>query len=377
MDNDFFEEMREQSQIKATIVLEYFWLWAKIILAANKSNPNRKIAYIDLFAGAGRYKAGSPSTPLLVLTKAIEDPEIREHLVTVFNDYDEKNRESLEREIANIPNLDLLRYKPQVYGVEVGEEIVKILEQTKLVPSLFFVDPCGYKGLSLGLLKSALKDWGSDGIIFFNYNRINPGLDNKSVANLMNAIFGSARTDSLRKRIENMTPEERETAIVNEFIVAVQELGCRYVLPFCFKNDKGVRTSHYLVFASKHFKGYEKMKEIMYKYSSTRDQGVPSLVYVPVDRRYPTLFELTRPLDDLKGMLLADYAGRTLEMREIYEQHSVGKPFLERHYKDVLIKLEAEGKVSADPLAAMRPKQRGDKTTFGPHVRVTFPSKKM
>lgn len=375
MDSNFFEEMREQSQVKATIVSEYFWLWAKIILAANKGNPNRTIAYIDLFAGPGRYKDGTESTPLLVLKKAIADPDIRGHLVTIFNDSDRQAKQSLEREIANIPNLNLLKHAPRIVDVEVGEEVVRILEETKLAPSLFFVDPCGYKGLSLGLLKSALKDWGSDGIIFFNYNRINPGLENKFVASLMDAIFGSARADDLRKRVSNMTPAERETAIVNEFTVAVQELGCRFVLPFRFKNDKGIRTSHYLVFASKNFRGYEKMKEIMYKYSSTRDQGVPSFEYIPAGKRYPTLFELTRPLDDLKGMLLSDYAGTTLEMREIYEQHSVGKPFLERHYKDVLLMLEAEGKIEADPPASRRQKRQG-KRTFGPHVRVTFPIKK-
>jgi len=375
VDSNFFEEMREQSQVKATIVSEYFWLWAKIILAANKGNPNRTIAYIDLFAGPGRYKDGTESTPLLVLKKAIADPDIRGHLVTIFNDSDRQAKQSLEREIANIPNLNLLKHAPRIVDVEVGEEVVRILEETKLAPSLFFVDPCGYKGLSLGLLKSALKDWGSDGIIFFNYNRINPGLENKFVASLMDAIFGSARADDLRKRVSNMTPAERETAIVNEFTVAVQELGCRFVLPFRFKNDKGIRTSHYLVFASKNFRGYEKMKEIMYKYSSTRDQGVPSFEYIPAGKRYPTLFELTRPLDDLKGMLLSDYAGTTLEMREIYEQHSVGKPFLERHYKDVLLMLEAEGKIEADPPASRRQKRQG-KRTFGPHVRVTFPIKK-
>ena len=375
MDSNFFEEMREQSQVKATIVSEYFWLWAKIILAANKGNPNRTIAYIDLFAGPGRYKDGTESTPLLVLKKAIADPDIRGHLVTIYNDSDRQAKQSLEREIANIPNLNLLKHAPRIVDVEVGEEVVRILEETKLAPSLFFVDPCGYKGLSLGLLKSALKDWGSDGIIFFNYNRINPGLENKFVASLMDAIFGSARADDLRKRVSNMTPAERETAIVNEFTVAVQELGCRFVLPFRFKNDKGIRTSHYLVFASKNFRGYEKMKEIMYKYSSTRDQGVPSFEYIPAGKRYPTLFELTRPLDDLKGMLLSDYAGTTLEMREIYEQHSVGKPFLERHYKDVLLMLEAEGKIEADPPASRRQKRQG-KRTFGPHVRVTFPIKK-
>ena len=37
------------------------------------------------------------------------------------------------------------------------------------------------------------------------------------------------------------------------------------------------QVSNYLVFVSKHFKGYEIMKDIMAAESSTTEQGVPSL----------------------------------------------------------------------------------------------------
>ena len=70
---------------------------------------------------------------------------------------------------------------------EVGKEIVKMFEQMRLVPTLFFVDPWGYKGLSLSLINSVLKNWGCDCIIFFNYNRINMGLHNEAVEEHMNA----------------------------------------------------------------------------------------------------------------------------------------------------------------------------------------------
>ena len=48
MDTDnFFEESTEQSRIKAAIVRDYFWAWAKIILKKQRG----PIAYVDLFAG--------------------------------------------------------------------------------------------------------------------------------------------------------------------------------------------------------------------------------------------------------------------------------------------------------------------------------------
>lgn len=54
------------------------------------------------------------------------------------------------------------------------------------------------------------------------------------------------------------------------------------MLPFCFKNESGTRTKHHLIFVTKAFKGYEVMKDIMAKASSSREQGVP---IVPHARR--------------------------------------------------------------------------------------------
>ena len=64
MAQKFFDEREDQSEVKARIVSKYFYVWAKIIGARARAG---RIAYIDLFAGPGRYKDGSASTPLMVL----------------------------------------------------------------------------------------------------------------------------------------------------------------------------------------------------------------------------------------------------------------------------------------------------------------------
>jgi three-Cys-motif partner protein len=62
----FFEERTDQSEVKARIVQKYFYAWAQVIMPTAERNGKR-IAYIDLYAGPGRYKDGAASTPLLVL----------------------------------------------------------------------------------------------------------------------------------------------------------------------------------------------------------------------------------------------------------------------------------------------------------------------
>lgn len=372
--NSFFNEQKEQSLIKARIVEKYFWAWAKVIISKVKGSSSvQKIAYVDLFAGAGRYKDGSKSTPVKVLETAIADPDMRNMLVSIFNDADVEKVNSLQQAIDSIPGIENLKYRPQISKYEVGEDIVKIFQSMKLVPTLFFVDPWGYKGLSLQLVNSVVKDWGCDCIFFFNYNRINMGLNNDAVKEHINALFGQVGADQLRKRLKTftLTPQERELTVVEYICEALKEMGGKYVLPFRFRHEMGNRTSHHLIFVSKHPKGYEIMKEIMAKESSEQTQGVPSFEYNPATLQQPLLFELTSPLDQLESMLLDNFSGKTMTVAEIYDQHHVGKPYIKKNYKTALSNLESQGKVTVH---SPEDKKRR-KGTFADDLKVTFPVK--
>ncbi len=369
-DNSFFDESTAQSRIKAAIVRDYFWVWAKVIVSSQKKwKRGDRIAYIDLFAGPGRYKDGTKSTPLLILEAAIADEEMRERLVTIFNDADPSNTESLTKEIGEVPGIRSLKYQPQIKAEKVGDKIAEMFKKSSLIPTFFFVDPWGYKGLSLGLINSVIKNWGCDCIFFFNYNRINMGMANEAVEEHINVLFGKDRADVLRKELQGLKPEEREAAIVEALVEALKELGAGYVLPFCFKDDNGTRTSHHLIFATKHPLPYKIMKEIMAKYSSEEHQGVASFGYCPTSNSTNLLFEFNRPLDDLRDMLLDQFAGRTLTTAQIYELHNIGRPYTIKNYKAILLEMEKEQLVQTNPPCSER------KTgTFADDVKVTFPA---
>ena len=210
-DNNFFTEQTEQSEAKARIVQKYFWAWAKVMITQKHVE---RIAYIDLFAGPGRYKSGTLSTPMLILTEALKDPALCEALVTIFNDQDKSSSSSLEAAIKSLDGIDKLQHQPKVYTSEVGTEIAEMFETNHLVPTFFFVDPWGYKGLSLRLINSVLKDWGCDCVFFFNYNRISMGLNNSVVQEHMESLFEKDQLEQLRKEIEGVNPVLREQMIV-------------------------------------------------------------------------------------------------------------------------------------------------------------------
>lgn len=366
----FFEESKEQSLVKSAIVSKYFWAWAKVNMSQVKRG-GKKIAYVDLFAGPGRYKDGTKSTPLLVLEQAIADPDMREMLVTLFNDKDEDSSNSLQRAIDELTGIEKLKYKPKVMNKEVGTEMVKLFEQMRLVPTLFFVDPWGYKGLSLQLVNAVVKDWACECIFFFNYNRINMGLNNEFVEEHMNALFGKQRADALRSKLQMLSAADRELTIVEELCKALKPTNDRYLLPFRFRDDRGGRTSHHLIFVSKHFLGYHIMKGVMARESSKQAQGVATFEYSPADKKYPLLFEMSRPLDDLETMLMKDCAGDVITFKRLYETHSGGKPYIDSNYKQVLAKLEKEGKITAE-----KPGKKRRSGTFADDVVITFPKKR-
>jgi three-Cys-motif partner protein len=304
------------------------------------------------------------------LESAVADPDMRGRLVTVFNDEDPDNVRSLRAEVADLPGIEKLKYQPDVDAGEVGDETAQAFQKINLIPTFLFVDPWGYKGLSLGLINSVLKNWGCDCVFFFNYNRINMGIGNEVVEPHMNVLFTKARAERLRRRLAGLPSGEREATILEELCGGLSELGAKYVLPFCFKNERGTRTSHHLIFATKHPLGYRIMKEIMAKRSSEEHQGVASLEYCPASARQPMLFELNRPLDDLEEMLLTEFAGKTLTREQIYDRHNVGRPYTMKNYKAVLLKMEERGLIRSEPPVGKRPKG-----TFADHVRVTFPNK--
>ena len=371
---DFFASPRENSLVKATIVSKYFVTWASIIIEILKRQEHghtvKQIAYVDLFSGPGTYEDGTPSTPVLVLQEALKSEDILERIHITFNDKDRNHAHSLRLTVDGFEGIDRFIYKPIVSNFDVTCQIRSWLRELPDMPTLLFLDAWGYKDLSVDVIESVLQKWGSGCILFFNFNRINAALDNPHTSKAIDHIFGQQRATRLRKMLEGSMPRERELTILEEFSLALKEASTdeipRYVLPFRFKDGAGTRTSHHLIHVSRHFLGYDKMKEIMAKESSVQEQGVPSFEYNSATERQPFLMRLNRPLDELEGMLLRDFTGQSATVRKVHEEHSVDTPFTLKNYKVVLYDLWDKGKIAAHP----HPKK---KNTFADHIVATFP----
>jgi three-Cys-motif partner protein len=336
----FFRAREPQSAIKAAIVEQYFLPWARISI-----KRTGRVLYMDLYAGPGIYDDGSASTPLLVLQQIIDHPELHDKVVTFFGDKDQGTIDKLDANIKGLSGISNLNFPPIVKAGQVTGKLAEHLATLRLVPTLMFLDPFGYKGVSTDIIRAVLKTPGSECVLFFNYNRIMPAIRNSGVRHLVDAIFSAVRVANLGVVLPTLDNAGTERAVMQGLRESMREIGAGYVQAFRFR--KGARITHHLVFIATHPLGHKIMKEVMSKHSSGNSQGVASFEFVQAeDTASVTMFhEEPRPIDDLKADLLNTFAGKAVTIKRIFEQHNLGTPYVLKNYKDAAAQLMREGKV--------------------------------
>jgi len=264
-----------------------------------------------------------------------------------------------------------LRYKPQVSNFSVDDEAAEYFEKTKLIPTLSFIDPFGYKGVQGRLISALLKDWGSDCFLFFNYRRINMAITNPVFKGHVDAFFGEDIAENLREVVGDMSPAEREQFVLDSLAVAVGDHGAKHIVPFRFIAEDKDRTSHHLIFITKHPLAFGIAKDIMSKASTEIIDGVGSFEFNP-QPLLPGLSFFTVTIEDLAERLRKEYSGQTMTAKEIYLDHHLDTLFVLANYKEALGRLEEAGEI-----VVVRP-PRGKKIvkgklTYGENTTVTFP----
>jgi three-Cys-motif partner protein len=370
-DPTFFTSPKKVSEVKSNIVLKYFVRWSKVIVATlKKYQKGNKIAYIDMFCGPGEYDDGSESTPIRILKVAIDNEDLQEMLVTMFNDKNSHFIDRLKNAVDKISNVKKLKFEPIFENEAVGDKTIKEFYESNIIPSFIFIDPWGYKGLSTDLIAAVVKDWGCDCLMFFNYNRINAAINNKYMVKNINQLFGETRAKLLRASIIGLKSRQREQIVIKNFYEALNEKLNVYPVHFKFFSEKG-KTSHFLIFVSKNQLGYKLMKDVMHEESQEIIDDVANFSFDPLLLGRNISSGLFSPIEDLEHDLKSQYKGLSLSMNEIYQKHNLGTPYIEKNYKKALLNLELKGHINCTPPYDKRPKRNGC-PTMGDQVQVNF-----
>jgi three-Cys-motif partner protein len=377
-DPDFFETQSPASRVKAKIVAEYFKAWARIMAKLVKNHAKPMVQYVDLYCGPGKYEDGNKSTPLLVLEHALADAALSEVVLFLFNDRSAKIIDELKKNISELPGIAKLTHRPRTRVGEIDDALVEKFANMRMLPTFSFLDPFGYKDLTLKLVDALAKHFGSDMVLFFSFDSINRALTNPKVKVHIDALFGGQEAaNKLREAVKNKLGEIREEIVIEAFVSGLKALGYEYIVPYVFERDDKDRTSHYLIFISKNSLGFKIMKAIMYAESEHKTQGVARFGKVRSvgKKRTPLLELINAPLDGLCEELCREFAGQTITRKDLcaqYEREHSKNPFVEKNYREALLKLESEGRIETDPPRDKRPKRKRE-PTFGESVLVTFP----
>lgn len=328
--------------VKSEIICKYFPVWANIV-----GKINQQITYLDLFTGRGEHKSGDLSTALKVIKEASRNELLKNSLQIILNDKLEKNVENLKEVITRYGFGKKFRKPIIIANSEVNALTPEALNRIKLGSTFCFIDPYGYKGLTFDLIKSVTLDWGCDCVLFFDSSGINRNFGIKKCQKDIIQILGESSLEKISNGIHGRF-DKRENAILAEFRNRCIDKGIRYFLPLQFNFYKSEGISHHLVFLSKHYRGFGIMKDIMAGYSQTVN-GIPKYVYIEGREKYSNDITLDLdggPMSELKKLIISDFGGHKLMVKDIVESYHVkGLLYPKKSIKDALLRLEHEEKL--------------------------------
>jgi three-Cys-motif partner protein len=334
------------SRIKHTILQKYLPSWAIILGSAN-----RRMNYFDCFAGPGRYEFkgdavdGSPVIAVKAAKSFLETrPNHSLHILLTENN--EQQAQQLEQQLGP------LKPYPQNLNVNLLVEDSKsfipdlLSKIPALAPSFFMIDPYGHP-LTLPVINNILSHQRTEAFITLMWYRINMDLSNPAVQANVDRLFGDP--EWRKQPFMGQKGIARENGFLDYF---VSKLGARYALPFRIGFDpedrfKGERTKYYLLHASNHPSAVLLMKEVMWPLGdedgtfdfSGESQGV--------------LISRTPEANELRQILLREFARKELAFDDIRAQ-TWKLPFVEKHYREVIQKLRAEGIITVTPVSSKR-----------------------
>jgi three-Cys-motif partner protein len=309
---------------------------------------------------------------LLVIRAAILDAKLAPALRTYFNDRDIEKADCLREEFARLGGLDKLSHRPLVFNEEASIEFVEGLHLDAATPKLFFLDPFGYKALTMPLLRSVLEGW-SECIFFFNYRRVIAALNNPAFKPNVERLFGVETLKSLKLELaKTKSVLHRESLVLKHLTSALVDAGAEHVMNFSFKVEDAQRSTHHLIFVTGHRKGFEAMKTIMARESSRDTEDGPSMTFTQQPAE-PTLFD-RNPHEVLGETLMKRFQSQTISLDNIYEEMGAETPFTQPYFRRSLLLLEQKQEIEVDPPATSRPSPNGKQSMSG-STMITFPER--
>lgn len=318
---------------KHVILSRYLAAWLPIL----SQGGFPKLAYIDAFSGPGSYSGGEDGSPVLAL-KAMLDHKasIRAQCYFDFVELSADRADALriaveqtQADLGKPANAHVVVH--QSTFEEAYSKIGPRLGSAGTVPTLAFIDPFGWTGLPFSIVQELLRRPSTEVFINFMFEEINRFLDHPDQTGNFDRLFGCSDW----RTCAQLSGPARNKCIRDLYARKLGE-SASHVRYFEMRN-KANATDYFLFFATNSLRGLQKMKEAMWKV----DQGGAFSFSDATDPNQMTIFADEPNFGQLKKLILDQFRGKQVSVKQIEEFVLIETAFRETHFKrQVLLKGE-------------------------------------
>ncbi|WP_197415199.1 three-Cys-motif partner protein TcmP [Mycobacterium sp. M26] len=334
--------MAAHTRAKHQILQHYLGAWYPIL-----GTWNRRVLYIDGFAGRGRYGDGSEGSPQIALRALLDHGHLKRlgncEFVFMFIEKNRQNVESLAAELETFkasydpwpPNVKIGVYNAS-FDDHMGEVITTMREQNKrLAPTFAFVDPFGYTRFPMELLGSIGSTPNSELLINFMVGFVHRFIERDGQQKSIRELYGM-EVDEVLTQLE--AGEDRIEQLVDVYRGKVSEAAnLPLTQRFYMVNETG-NISYALIHATRSKVGLSRMKAAMWK-------ADPGGNFRFADRMAGdlVLFEPEPNLRQLRTIILSVFAGRRgVTAEELKDFVLLQTSFREPHVTPLLREFEQQ-----------------------------------
>jgi three-Cys-motif partner protein len=327
-------ELEPHTRAKHEILKRYLQAW--MVILSQSRFP--ELLYVDGFAGPGEYKGGEVGSPIIALDTALAyRPPLTAKVHFLFVDKDVERANHLRTLIAQrtLP----ANFSVTVEGGVTFEEAFErryssFVRSGRLMPTFAFIDPFGWTGAPLSLVRKILGQKNCEVFINFMYEEINRFIGHPDQVQNFDSFFG---TDTWKSCVAERDPRQRNRCLHDLYLRQLNQIA-RYVRSFEMSNARDV-TDYFLFYATSELLGLKKMKEAMWKVDESGEFRFSDAT----DPNQLVLFEKAPSVPTLQKHIRSACGGRDIRVGDIETSVLVDTAFRESHYKKILKALETDG----------------------------------
>ena len=263
-------DIKPHTKAKHEILRRYLGAWFPIL-----SKWSGRIIYLDGFAGPGIYSKGEDGSPVIalqtaekhVLSRQFADTEMSFIFIEKAPAIAKKLEEVLTNRFPNLPKNIKYTIIPGAEFAPTFESVLDKLDEqnAKLAPTFAFIDPFGFSDFPMSLISRLLNCERCEVFITFMAGFVRR-FNDKAREPALNELYA---TEEWKKIHEIADSDQKEKFLVSLYERQLRKLGgAKYVRSFGMMSANN-QIIYYLVFATKHLKGLEVMKEAMWKVDPT------------------------------------------------------------------------------------------------------------